>query len=403
MPLTDTKVKTTKAKDKPYKLTDGRGMYLLVNPTGSKYWQYRFRINGKQGTYQIGTYPDITLKKARDELQLAREKVSQGINPVELKQERKASTEREEHRFSYYYVEWLKKQNFAPSTLKDLKLRVKKNLTSFMDKKRVDEFSTLDLHKILQRITNRGARETALRVAGILKQVFNEILLLEIIDTNPATGLAELLPKPDPKSAENFSHIDNEADLKRLLIALGEVRPRQDYCVRMALKLMPMVFLRPGNIRFLRWKYVDFSKMQIKIPASEMKRSIEHMVPLSKQALAILQDVYELTGDDEYVFSTTRGNGKPMSENTTTKAIQTVIDPDTGKPFGKDFMTSHGFRHTASTLLNEMGYDPDVIELQMAHMSRDRIRATYNKAQWMEKRIQMMQEWADYIDGLRNE
>jgi integrase len=401
MPLTDTKVKTAKPKDKPYKLSDGRGMYLLVNTTGSKYWQFHFRINGKQGTYQIGTYPDTSLKKARDELQLARDKVLQGLNPKEIKQERKASTEKEENRFNHYYVEWLKKQNFAPSTLKDLKLRVKKNLTPFMDKKQVDEFTTLDLLKILQRITDRGARETAIRVAGILRQVFNELLLLQIIENNPANGLTELLPKPNPADKKNFAHIDNEGDLQRLLQALDEVRPRQDYAVRMALKLMPLVFLRPGNIRFLRWEYVDFEKKTIKIPASEMKRNIEHTVPLSRQATTILKNIQELTGDDEYVFSTGRGNGKPMSENTTTKAIQTVTDADTGKPYGKDFMTSHGFRHTASTLLNEMGYDADVIELQMAHMSKDRIRATYNKAQWMDKRIAMMQEWADYLDKLR--
>ncbi len=401
MPLTDTKVKTAKPKDKPYKLTDGRGMYLLVNPTGSKYWQYRFRIKGKQGTYQIGTYPDTTLKKARDELQLARDKVLQGVNPKEIKQERKASTEKEEHLFSYYYDEWLTKQNFAPSTLKDLKLRVKKNLTPFMDKKRVDEFTTLDLLKILQRITDRGARETAIRVAGILRQVFNELLLLQIIENNPANGLPELLHKPNPAEKKNFAHIDNEGDLKRLLQALNVVRPRQDYAVRMALKLMPLVFLRPGNIRFLRWEYIDLDKQIIKIPASEMKRNIEHNVPLSRQAITILKDIQELTGDDEYVFSTGRGDGKPMSENTTTKAIQTVTDPDTGEPYGKEFMTSHGFRHTASTLLNELGYDPDVIELQLAHINKDRIRATYNKAQWMEKRTRMMQEWADYLDQLK--
>ncbi len=401
MPLTDTKVKTAKPKDKPYKLTDGRGMYLLVNTTGSKYWQYHFRINGKQGTYQIGTYPDTTLKKARDEHQLARDKVLQGLNPKEIKQERKASTEKEENRFNHYYEEWLKKQNFAPSTLKDLKLRVKKNLTPFMDKKRVDEFTTLDLLKILQRITDRGARETAIRVAGILRQVFNELLLLQIIENNPANGLPELLPKPNPAEKKNFAHIDNEEDLKRLLIALDEVRPRQDYAVRMALKLMPLVFLRPGNIRFMRWEYVDFKKKLINIPGSEMKRKIGHTVPLSKQAIAILKDIQELTGDDRYVFSTSRGNGKPMSENTTTKAIQTVVDSETGEPYGKDFMTSHGFRHTASTLLNEKGYNSDVIELQMAHMSKDRIRATYNKAQWMDKRVAMMQEWADYLDQLK--
>jgi hypothetical protein len=199
MALTDTKVKKVKPKEKPYKLTDGGGMYLLVKPNGSKYWQYRFRLNKKQGTYQIGSYPDVSLKKARDEHQLAREYVADGINPKEIKLQRNAKSERDHHRFSHYYENWLKKQNLAPATLNDLKLRVKKNLSPYMNKKQVDEYSTLDLLKILQKITDRGARETALRVAGVLRKVFNELLLMQIIENNPATGLAELLPQPDNK------------------------------------------------------------------------------------------------------------------------------------------------------------------------------------------------------------
>jgi integrase len=401
MALTDTKVKNTKSKAKPYKLTDGGGMYLLVRPNGSKYWQYRFRINNKQGTYQIGSYPDVSLKKARDEHKLAREHVAEGINPKAIKLERKAEEERNNHRFDHYYKAWLSNQNLAPSTLKDLKQRVKKNLTPFMDKKGVGEYTTLDLLKILQRVSERGARETAIKMAGVLRRVFNDILLLQLIETNPAAGLAELLPKPDPKKKKNFSHITNVHDLSNLLIAIDQVRPRQDYAVTMALRLMPLVFLRPKNIRYMKWEYVNFHTKQILFPAHEMKRNTDHVVPLSDQALKILKSIHELTGDDEYVFSTTRGNGKPMSENTTTKAIQTLIDPDTRNAYGKEFMTSHGFRHTASTFLNELGYDPDVIELQLAHINKDRIRATYNKAQWMEKRTQMMQEWADYLDQLK--
>jgi integrase len=400
MALTDTKIKAAKPKEKPYKIADGGGMYLLVNPNGSKYWQYRFRLSNKQGTYQIGSYPDVGLRKARDEHQLAREYVADGINPKEIKLQRKAKSERDNHRFSHYYEAWLKKQNLAPATLQDLKLRVKKNLTPYMDKKQVDEYTTLDLHKILQKITDRGARETALRVAGVLRKVFNELLLMQIIENNPAAGLAELLPQPDGKKKKHFSHIVKKEDFAKLLRSIDEPRARQDYSITMALKLMPLVFLRPGNIRHLKWTHIDWDKHQIIIPAEEMKRHYEHTVPLSTQAHTILKSIHELTGDGEYVFSTGRGKGKPMSENTTTKAIQTLIDPDTGDVYGKEFMTSHGFRHTASTMLNEMGYDPDVIELQMAHMSKDRIRATYNKAQWMEKRTQMMQEWADYLDGL---
>jgi integrase len=270
-----------------------------------------------------------------------------------------------------------------------------------MDKKEVDSYTTLDLLKIVQRIADRGARETAIKMAGVLRRVFNDILLLQIIETNPATGLAELLPKPDPKKKTNFAHINNEDDLKGLLLALDQVRPRQDYAVTMALKLMPLVFLRPGNIRFMKWEYVDFKHQIIRFPPEAMKRHAEHTVPLSKQALSILKEIHELTGLDEYVFTTTRGNGKSMSENTTTKALQTLTDLNSGKPYGRGFMTSHGFRHTASTLLNEKGYDADVIEIQMAHINQDRIRATYNKAQWIEKRTQMMQEWSDYLDELR--
>jgi len=399
--LTDAKVKAAKPKPKPYKLTDGGGMYLLVNPNGSRYWQYRFRLNGKQNTYQIGTYPDTSLKRAREELQLAREKVSQGINPKTLKTARRAVIERDENRFSHYYREWLKKQNLAESTLSDLNQRVEKNLLPYLDKMHVDEWSTRDLLNVVQRVSDRGSKETAKRMASVLRRVFNEILLLQIIDSNPATGLAELLPTPDPKKKQNFAHITTEDDLRRLLKAIHTIRPRQDYIVTMALRFMVLVFLRPGNIRRLRWAHISFQDRRITIPAEEMKIHAEHIVPLSQQAIDLLKEVHPLTGDGEYVFTTSHGRGKPMSENTTTKALQTLADPDTGKPFGKGFITSHGLRHTASTLLNEKGYDPDIIELQLAHQNKDRIRATYNKAQWMEKRTQMMQEWADYLDELK--
>jgi hypothetical protein len=176
MPLTDTKVKTAKSKDKPYKLTDGGGMYMLIKPNGSKYWQYRFRLNQKQGTYQIGSYPDFSLKKAREDHQLARQYVAEGNHPKLIKAERKALGQKDQYRFSYYYQEWLAKQNLAPSTLKDLKQRVTKNLTPHMDKEEVSAYKTLDLLRILQQVSDRGARETAIKMAGVLRRVFNDIL-----------------------------------------------------------------------------------------------------------------------------------------------------------------------------------------------------------------------------------
>jgi integrase len=304
-------------------------------------------------------------------------------------------------RFSYYANQWLEKQNLAESTYSDLKQRIEKNLIPYLDKKKVDEFTTADLLKIAQKMTDRGARETAKRLAGVLRRVYNEILILGIVDTNPAQGLAELLPKPDIRSKGNFGHITSPDEIKVLLQLINSPSKLQDFATTQALKLMPLVFLRPKNIRFLKWKYIDFNSSVINIPASEIKTRKPLTVPLAHQAVTILKSIEPLTGDLEYVFISGQGKGKPLSENTTTAALKRFINPATGEPFGTGYMTSHGFRHMASTLLNEMGYDPDVIELQLAHINKDKIRATYNKAQLMDRRIKMMQEWADYLDELR--
>jgi integrase len=253
------------------------------------------------------------------------------------------------------------------------------------------------------RMTDRGAKETGHRMANVLRRIYNEILILGIVENNPAQGLSELLPRPDVRQKGNFGHVTTPDEIKVLLQQIDNPSARQDFATTQALKLMPLVFLRPKNIRFLKWEYVDFDNNVINIPASEIKTHKPLAVQLSYQAVAILKEIEPLTGDGEYVFVTSRGKGKPLRENTTTQALRRIINPGTGEPFGTGYMTSHGFRHTASTLLNELGYDPDVIELQLAHLNKERIRATYNKAQWMEKRTTMVQAWADYLDKLKQE
>jgi integrase len=225
---------------------------------------------------------------------------------------------------------------------------------------------------------------------------------LGTIDNNPAQGLAELLPKPDIRLKGNYGHITSLDEITILLQQIDKPAVRQDFATTQALKLMPLVFLRPRNIRYLKWDYIDFEAKVINLPASELKTRKPLTVPLAHQSIAILKDIQPLTDTGEYVFVTSHGRGSPLSENTTTQALKRIINPSTGEAFGTGYMTSHGFRHTASTLLNELGYDSDIIELQLAHINKDRIRATYNKAQWMEKRTNMMQAWADYLDGLKN-
>jgi len=403
MSLSHTAVANAKPKDKVFKLFDGGGLHLLIKPSGYKAWKYDYRIDTARGTYTIGQYPDVSLKLARERHREAREYVAQGIHPKEIKVQERIENDLNNMRFSYYAYQWLDKQNLAETTHSDLKQRIDKNLTLYLDKKKVNEFTTADLLKIAQKMTDRGARETAKRMAGLLRRVYNEILILGIVDTNPAQGLAELLPVPDKHAKGNFGHITSPEEIKVLLELIDSSNTRLDYATAQALKLMPLVFLRPKNIRFLKWEYINFENSIISIPATEAKTRKLLTVPLAHQTVTILRSMESLTGDLEYVFVSRHGKGKPLSENTTTAALRRFINPATGEPFGTGYMTSHGFRHMASTLLNEMGYDSDVIELQLGHINKDRIRATYNKAQLMDKRIKMMQEWANYLDGLRNE
>lgn len=402
MALSHTAVTSAKPKDKAYKLFDGGGLYLHIKPTGYKCWKYDYRLNKARGTYTIGKYPDISLKRARELHRDAREYVANEDHPKTIKDQARIEKEQNSKLFSDYAEQWIAKQNLADSTLTDLKQRIDKNLTPYLDKKKINEFTTADLLKITLRMTDRGAKETANRMANVLRRIFNEILILGIIDTNPAQGLAELLPKPDIREKSNFGHITSPDELKELLKQIDNPSKRQDFVTTQALKLMPLIFLRPKNIRFLKWDYIDFDTGVISIPSSEMKTRKELKVPLPTQAISILKDLYPLTSKYDYVFVTSHGKGKPLSENTTTQALKRLINVNTGKPYGTGYMTSHGFRHTASTLLNELGFSPDAIELQLSHINRDRIRATYNKAQLMPERIKMMQAWANYLDKLKN-
>lgn len=401
MPLTATSVKNAKSKDSDYKLFDQGGLHLIVRKSGTKTWKYGYRLNGKQGTFTIGTYPETSLQEAREAHLQARKLVSQGQNPTDAKRFEEAKKAAQDMRFSDYCKDWIAKQNYAVTTLHDLEQRLEKNIYPALDKRSVDSFTTRELLEILTPIAKRGAKETAKRMAGIMRQVFNDLLLLGMIDNNPAQGLAELLPKPDHRQKTNFGHITAEEDFKNLLTQIHSPSARQSPFTTAALKLMPLLFLRPYNIRFMKWEYIDFKANMLTIPGSEMKSNKELKVPLATQAIAVLEEVKELGAQSSYVFVTSHGHGKPMSENTTTAAIKRLINPKTGQPFGTGFMTSHGFRHTASTFLNEMGYSPDAAELQLAHVNKDRVRATYNKAQLMDERIRMMQEWADYLDKLR--
>jgi integrase len=393
--LTDAKVKNLKPKSKGYKTSDGGGLYVFTNTKGSRSFRYDFKHNDKYATVTFGQYPITSLAEARKLHDEARNTVLKGLDPREENQTNTLLSKQ----FSYYAKEMVASQDLRASTIKKKLSKMECHLFKPLDNKQVSNITAVDLLKLLKPIADDGKRDLAKDLATYCRQTFNYLLSLQLIDNNPAATIAELLPKP--KKATNFAHITNKKDFAKLLRGIDLFEG--DIAVKHALQLMPLLILRPYNIRFMKWDYVDLTNQLITIPADEMKMDREHKIPLSKQAVTILKNMKKLTTKHELVFLTASGlrTSKEMSENTLNQAVIRIKDEDTGKPIGRGIMTSHGFRHTTSTFLNELGYNADAIELQLAHASKDRIRATYNKAELLPERITMMQEWADYLDEMK--
>ena len=392
--LTDAKVKNIKPKDKPFKVSDGGGLYVYVSKSGTKSFRYDASVNKKRFTITIGTYPSTSLLDARNKHDEDRLLIKKGIDPRNSLPESKP--------FSYYAAEQMKTLKLQEGTYVKRLGRMRMYLFPALDKTPVKDITTLELLSLIKPIAESGKYDTAKRLSSYCSQTFDYMLTLQIITSNPAEGLKRLLPKGEESS--NFAHITNLDDIRMFLRAMES--QKGDYAVKMALQFQTLVFLRPYNVRFLKWEHIDLDKKLITIPAEDMKMKRSHKVPLSTQALAILKNMYRLTGSCEYVFLTSismNKDKKPMTENTLNVAITRLVDPRTKKMFGRGFLTSHGIRHTASTQLNELGFNSDAIELQLAHASKDRIRGVYNKAELLPQRTDMMQSWADYLDELKYE
>lgn len=391
--LTDNKIKALKPKDKPYKTADGGGLYVYTTKAGAKSFRFDFKLNAKWGTVTFGIYPEITLADAREQHEQARAKLAKGLDPRQANEE-----ENQLKPFSFYAIDATSRAELRPSTVEERLKRMQKYLFPILDKKPVTDITAIDILNICQPIADRGNRETARLLAGYCRQTFDLLLSLQLVSINPAESIRRLLPKK--KAETHFAHVENKADFATLLKAIDNYHG--DFAVKQALRLAPLVFLRPHNIRFLKWEYVNVADRLITIPPEHMKMNRPHKVPLSTQALDILAAMRPLTGRKELVFI--GGNrDKELSENTLNQAIARAKHPQTGEPLGKGFASSHGFRHSASTMLNELGFNPDAIEIQLAHLDKDRIRRTYNKAELMPEREKMMQAWADYLDSLKND
>lgn len=391
MPLTDTTAKSAKPAAKPYKLSDERGMFLLVNPNGAKWWRLKYRIDGKEKLLSLGVYPDVGLKDARARRDEARKQIAEGIDPSITRRVHKAAkTERAANSFESIAREWHAKfsPEWAESHSSKILRRLENDVFHWIGKRPIAEIKASELLGVLRRIEGRGAIETAHRARETCGQIFRYAIATARAEHDVAADLRGAL---QPSVATHHASITEPKAIGALLRDLTAYKGSP--VTKAALQLAPLVFLRPGELRHAEWTEIDLDKAEWRIAADKMKARVPHIVPLSKQAVGVLRELRPITGEGRYAFPSVRTPDRPMSENTVNAALRRL-------GYERDEMTGHGFRSMASTLLNENNWNRDAIERQLAHGERDAVRAAYNYAEFLPERRKMMQWWADYLGNL---
>ena len=385
--LSDTRIRAAKPMERPYKLFDERGLYLLVTPTGNRLWRLRYRMGALEKLLALGAYPDVPLKRAREKRDEARKLIADGIDPnARRKAERSAQAET----FEAVANEWLElhKSSLAPETIPMLGTRLRSFLYPYIGSRPVADIRAQELLAVLRRIEARGRHETAHRVRALAGRVLRYAVATGRAPHDVAADLKDALA---PVKSKNFASVTDPRRVGELMRAIHGYGGHP--VTALALKLAPLVFVRPGELRAAEWSEFDLENADWRIPAARMKMGEPHVVPLSRQALAILRELQPLARGGRYLFPSLRTRDRPMSDNTINAALRRL-------GYTSEEQTGHGFRSMASTLLNEQGFPPDVIELQLAHAERNKVRAAYNKAQRLPERRKMMQAWADYLEGL---
>lgn len=390
MKLTAIKVEKAKPAGKAYKLSDGDGMHLLVSPKGGKAWRLKYRINGKEKQLALGTYPDVPLKLARERRADARKAIAVGIDPSAQKQAEKRAQNAADT-FEAVAREWISARSgeWSESNQHQVTRRLERDAFPWIGTTKVHELEPPEVLQMLRRIESRAAIETAHRVKQLVGQVMRFAVATGRAQRDPTQDLAGALKT---KRARHHASITNPAEIGPLLRVIDSYEGQLVTCC--ALRLAPLLFVRPGELRKAEWREFDLSKAEWRIPAERMKMNAPHIVPLAEQAIEVLGDLEPLTGRGRYVFPGARSADRPMSENTVNAALRRL-------GYDKDQVTGHGFRSMASTLLNEQGWNRDAIERQLAHAERDNVRAAYNYAEHLDERRRMMQAWADYLDSLK--
>ena len=393
MSITDARARNAKPNDKDYKVTDDRGLYLLVKTNGSKLWRYKYRFSGKERTLAMGAYPEISLKEARSKRDEARRLLDEGKDPSLEKQIQKAlNISKYENNFEAVGREWYEvKLTGKSESHRSRSLRMlEKELFPYLGIRPVSDITAPELLTILRRIEKRGVVDTAHRAKQTAGQVFLYAIQTGRATDNPAANLNGALR---PKETTHYPAITTPLEVGLLMLAMDAYNGTP--IVRAALKLSALLFLRPGELRQLEWSFINWNEGRIEIPATLMKIKEAHIVPLSRQAKKILEQLHTLTGSGKYLFPSERGASRPLSDNGVRTALRTI-------GYSNEVMVPHGFRAMARTLLDEvLEYRIEWIEQQLAHVVKDPNGRAYNRTKHLKQRAEMMQHWADYLDELK--
>jgi len=384
MKLTATAIKQAKSKEKAYKLADGGGLHLLITPAGSKTWRIKYRLEGKEQLSTVGKYPYVSLAEAREELRELKRTLIRGGDP------RQSAVQ--DVTLRDVASEWYAKQKptwsdgYAKRTLQ----RLEKDIYPVLGKLPVDDIPVRKVMAMLDQVEARGAVDMAHRLRGILDMIFRYAIIKEYTEKNPAGALRGALT---PHRKKHYASIIDPKGVGELLRSIDGYQGST--VVRHAMQLAPHVFVRPGELRNMQFSELDFGKSQWEIPAEKMKMSSSHIVPLSRQAMSIIESMLDYLDSPDFIFPGARSDKRPISDNAVLTALRTM-------GYTKDQMTGHGFRAMARTLLDEeLDFSIVHIEQQLAHAVKDPLGRAYNRTKHLKQRFEMMQAWSDYLDRLR--
>jgi integrase len=387
MSLSDAKVRNAKPRTRPYKIADGEGLFLLVAPSGSKYWRLKYFFARKEKLLALGVYPEVSLTDARERRAQARKVLAAGNDPAEAKKEaRRLTALSRANAFETIAHEWhqKRKHEWAESSAATTLARLEQHLLPKLGPRPIAEITAPEVLSVLRVVEARGTLETARRVMQICAQVFMYAIATGRAERNPVPDLRGALKTPVVKHRPYLRESELPVYLKRL------ARYDGDPLTMLALRLLLLTFVRSVELRAARWDEIDWDKAEWRIPAERMKMKELHIVPLARQTVAVLRELQRHSGNREHLFPNQHNPAAYMSENTVLYALYRMGYHSRA--------TGHGFRSTASTILNEHGFRPDVIERQLAHTERNAVRAAYNHAQYLPERRKMMQWWADYLE-----